>query len=88
MLIICISFPRFRSGVEDTENVNGTTGSFQYPNIGAADTEFASRVDGVEYYCTASNLFGTIRSTNARAFYACKSVRRDSSSCVCMYESC
>ena len=26
----------------------------------------------MEYYCTATNPFGTIRSTTARAFYACK----------------
>ena len=49
----------------------GENGTFVFPNITAADTEYASDV-GVEYYCTATNAFGTIRSPNVTAFYACK----------------
>ena len=47
----------------------GEDGSFVFPNITAEDTEYASDV-GVEYYCTATNAFGTIRSPTVRAFYA------------------
>ena len=36
-------------------------GSYVFPNISAADSAFADG-DGVEYYCTATNVFGTIRS--------------------------
>ena len=46
-------------------------GSFFFPNITEKDTVYASR-DGVEYYCTASNSFGTIRSKIVMVFYACK----------------
>ena len=44
-------------------------GSYVFPNITAADSAYASG-DGVEYYCTASNDFGTIRSRTVTAFYA------------------
>ena len=44
-------------------------GSYVFPNITAADSAFADG-DGVEYYCTATNVFGTIRSRTVRAFYA------------------
>ena len=46
-------------------------GSFFFPNITEKNTTYASR-DGVEYYCTANNSFGTIRSKTVKAFYACK----------------
>ena len=44
-------------------------GSYVFPNITAENTGHASDV-GVEYYCTATNAFGTIRSPTVRAFYA------------------
>ena len=44
-------------------------GSYVFPNITAADSAYANG-DGVEYYCTASNDFGTIRSRTVTAFYA------------------
>ena len=44
-------------------------GSYVFPNITAVNTSHASDV-GVEYYCTATNAFGTIRSPTVRAFYA------------------
>ena len=59
---------RYRSGVVD-DLFTMEDGSYVFPNITAVDTEYASDV-GVEYYCTASNAFGTIRSPTVRAFYA------------------
>ena len=44
-----------------------------FPSITAEDMEYASDV-GVEYYCTATNSFGTIRSLTVRAFYACETI--------------
>ena len=44
-------------------------GSYIFPNITAADSAYASG-DGIEYYCTATNDFGTILSKTVRAFYA------------------
>ena len=44
-------------------------GSYVFPNITEADSAYASE-DGIEYYCTATNDFGIIRSRTARAFYA------------------
>ena len=44
-------------------------GSYVFPNISAENTDHASDV-GVEYYCTATNAIGTIRSPTVRAFYA------------------
>ena len=44
-------------------------GSYVFPDITAADSAFADG-DGVEYYCTATSVFGTIRSRTVRAFYA------------------
>ena len=44
-------------------------GSYVFPNITAADSAYASG-DGVQYYCTATNAFGTIRSRTVTAFYA------------------
>ena len=46
-------------------------GSFFFPNITEQDTTYANN-GGVEYYCTARNSFGTIRSKTVKAFYACK----------------
>ena len=51
-------------------------GSYIFPNITAADSAYASG-DGIEYYCTATNDFGTIRSRTVRAFYAGERERRD-----------
>ena len=61
---------RYRSGVVD-DLFTMEDGSYVFPIITAADTEYASD-GGVEYYCTASNAFGTIRSPTVRAFYAGK----------------
>ena len=44
-------------------------GDYVFPNINEANSEYADE-DGVEYYCTATNDFGTIRSPTVRAFYA------------------
>ena len=44
-------------------------GSYVFLSITEEDVEYASDV-GVEYYCTATNDFGTIRSPTVRAFYA------------------
>ncbi|CAI8037885.1 Contactin-5 [Geodia barretti] len=44
-------------------------GSYIFPNITEANSAYASG-DGIEYYCTATNAFGTIRSRTVRAFYA------------------
>ena len=51
-------------------------GSYIFRNITAADSAYASG-DGIEYYCTATNDFGTIRSRTVRAFYAGERERRD-----------
>ena len=48
-------------------------GSYLFPNITEADMAYASG-DGVEYYCTATNDFGTIRSRTVKAFYAGKCI--------------
>ena len=63
-------FPRFRSGEEDSTFV-AASGSYIFPNITQQNSSYASG-DGVEYYCTATNSFGTIRSRTVRAFYACE----------------
>ena len=44
-------------------------GDYVFPNIIQANSQYADD-DGVEYYCTATNDFGTIRSPTVRAFYA------------------
>ena len=44
-------------------------GSYVIPHITEANSTYANR-DGIQYYCTASNDFGTIRSRLVRAFYA------------------
>ena len=44
-------------------------GSYVFPNITEARSDIANG-DGVEYYCTATNVFGTIRSRTVKAFYA------------------
>ena len=44
-------------------------GDYVFPNITQANSQYADE-DGVEYYCTATNDFGTIRSPTVRAFYA------------------
>ena len=44
-------------------------GSYLFPKITEANSTYASG-DGIEYYCTATNDFGTIRSRTVRAFYA------------------
>ena len=44
-------------------------GSYLFPNITAENLDHANG-DGVQYYCTAKNAFGTIRSRTVRAFYA------------------
>ena len=43
--------------------------SYVFPSITEADSAYASG-SGIEYYCTATNDFGTIRSRTVRAFYA------------------
>ena len=43
--------------------------SYVFPNITEADSAYASG-DGIQYYCTATNGFGTIRSRTVKAFYA------------------
>ena len=48
-------------------------GSYLFPNITEAHMAYASG-DGVEYYCTATNDFGTIRSRTVKAFYAGKCI--------------
>ena len=62
--------PRFRSGEEDSTFV-AANGSYIFPNITQQNSSYASG-SGVEYYCTATNSFGTIRSRTVRAFYACE----------------
>ena len=64
------SLSRYRSGMVDDMFVT-EDGSYVFPNITKADVEYASD-DGVEYYCTATNDFGTIRSPTVRAFYSCE----------------
>ena len=44
-------------------------GSYIFPNITEADSDYASE-DGVEYYCTATSEFGTIQSRTVKVFYA------------------
>ena len=58
---------RYRGGVVDNE-FRQEDGSY-FVTINPSDGTYAS-ADGVEYYCTASNDFGTIRSRTARAFIA------------------
>ena len=43
--------------------------SYVFPNITETDSAYASG-DGIEYYCTATNDFGIIRSRTVKAFYA------------------
>ena len=68
--IFHVSVSRYRSGVEDDVFVT-EDGSYVFPNITKADEKYANAT-GVVYYCTATNDFGTIRSPNVRAFYACE----------------
>ena len=56
---------RYRGGVVDNQ-FRTEDGSYFVPNINPSDGTYAS-ADGVEYYCTASNDFGTIRSRTATA---------------------
>ena len=58
---------RYRGGVVDDQFNQAADGSY-HVNI-SNDGTYAS-ADGVDYYCTASNDFGTIRSRTARAFIA------------------
>jgi hypothetical protein len=58
----------YRSGVVD-DQFTAEDGSYVFPNITAENTGHASGA-GVEYYCTATNAFGTIRSPTVKAFYA------------------
>ena len=51
--------------------VNDTTGSLMVSDT-MGEGEFASE-NGVPYYCTATNRFGTIRSPTVMAFYSRKS---------------
>ena len=46
-----------------------TDNSYVFPNITETDSAYASG-DGIQYYCTATNDFGTIRSRTVKAFYA------------------
>ena len=50
------------------DEFNTEDGDYVFPNINEANSEYAD-YDGVEYYCTATNDFGTIRSPIVRAFY-------------------
>ena len=59
---------RYRGGEVDNQ-FRTEDGSYFVPNINPSDGTYAS-ADGVEYYCTATNDFGTIRSRTARAFIA------------------
>ena len=59
---------RYRGGEVDNQ-FRTENGSYFVPNINPSDGTYAS-VDGVEYYCTASNDFGTIRSRTATASIA------------------
>ena len=61
---------RYHGGVVDNQ-FRQEDGSYFVPNINPSDGTYAS-ADGVEYYCTASNDFGTIRSRNATASIARK----------------
>ena len=54
---------RYRGGVVDNQ-FRQEDGSYFVPNINSSYGTYASD-DGVEYYCTASNDFGTIRSRTA-----------------------
>ena len=58
---------RYRGGVVDSQFSQAADGSY-YVNI-SNDGTYAS-AEGVEYYCTASNDFGTIRSRTATASIA------------------
>ena len=59
---------RYRSGVLDEEFKMGD-GSYVFPNINETHVDYANG-EGVEYYCTAENCLGTIRSPTVKAFYA------------------
>ena len=58
---------RYRGGVVDNQ-FRQEDGSY-FVTINPSDNTYAS-TDGVEYYCTATNDFGTIRSRNATASIA------------------
>ena len=61
----------FRNGTPvDAMFINDTLRSLVVENV-MNDGEYASG-NGVPYYCTATNAFGTIRSPTVRAFYSCK----------------
>ena len=62
---------RYRSGEVDKEFTTAD-GSYVFPNITQDNMTYASGDGGVKYYCTATNSFGTIRSPNVTAFYACE----------------
>ena len=68
-----MSLSRFRRVPDDDFMMDNEfiqeDGSYIFPNITEANSAYASG-DGIEYYCTAANNFGTIRSRTVRAFYA------------------
>ncbi len=59
----------FREGVEVDATRVQEDGSFLVVNITEGD--YAS-ADGTDYYCTATNDYGTIRSRDITVYYACK----------------
>lgn len=59
----------FLNGIELNSSLVLEDGTLSIPNI--TEGKYASR-EGVSYYCTATNTFGTIRSRSVDVFYACE----------------